>query len=166
MSPSKFATLSARKMATMKSHFRPKMSPTTGLLRVPGRELPFTLKDLRAWLIEKSGDPLGLDADKLIWACAYCSRLLPLENVELDHIEPVKRGGSLGLGNLAIACKICNQTKGELTAEEYQALMRGLETFPQAARNDILKRLRTAAMGARMRFHPREQKGPIQDDEG
>ncbi|MGC1781238.1 MAG: HNH endonuclease [Acidobacteriaceae bacterium] len=147
----------------MKSHFRPKMSPTTGLLRVPGRELPFTLKDLRAWLIACSGDPLGLDADKLIWSCAYCTRLLPLDNVELDHVEPVKRGGNLGLSNLAIACTICNREKGEMTAEEYRALIRGLDTFPQAARNYIRKCLRTAAMGARMRFHPRDQKGEIEE---
>ncbi len=153
---SNFTTLSARKYSNMRARFKPKMSPTTGLLRVPGRELPFTLLELRQWLIAKAGAyPAAIDADKLIWGCAYCKRLLPFDNVEIDHIEPVKRGGNLGLGNLAIACKVCNQEKGELTAKEYDALIRGLETFPQAARNYIRKCLRTAAMGARIRFHPR-----------
>ncbi len=159
-----FKISSQKKYANMRARFMPKMSPTTGRLRVPGRELPFTLADFRAWLYSQSdgcvnGIPVVPPHAHLVFRCAYCTRALYLDHVEIDHVDPVKRGGSLGLNNLAIACKQCNQRKGELTAAEYRALLSGLETFPQAARAYILRCLSTAAMGARLRFHPREQKG-------
>jgi 5-methylcytosine-specific restriction endonuclease McrA len=49
--------------------------------------------------------------------CAYCgARDLPLER---DHIYPKGRGGSDRVSNLTVACRTCNQTKGDRTAEEF-----------------------------------------------
>lgn len=163
-----FEKITSRQYSNMRTRFKPKMSKSTGLLRVPGRELPFTLAQMRDWIIDRAVDKISNSSvliayDRLVFRCGYCKKLLPIEDVELDHIVPVKRGGNLGLDNLAIACKIDNQTKGELTADEYRALTTGLDSFPWAARNYILRCLRTAAMGARLRFHPREQKG-IEDE--
>lgn len=49
--------------------------------------------------------------------CAYCAKSnIPLE---IEHITPKSRGGSNRISNLTIACRNCNQKKGNLTAEEF-----------------------------------------------
>jgi 5-methylcytosine-specific restriction endonuclease McrA len=62
--------------------------------------------EVREYVLEKWG-----------WACAYCHRTgVPLE---LDHIVPRSRAGtSHRVSNLALACRPCNQAKGNRTAEE------------------------------------------------
>lgn len=49
--------------------------------------------------------------------CVYCKKTnLPLE---LDHLLPRSRGGPNRASNLAPACKMCNQKKGNRTAGEF-----------------------------------------------
>lgn len=49
--------------------------------------------------------------------CAYCSaQNVPLE---LEHIIPKSRGGSDRVSNLTLACRPCNQRKGDQTAAEF-----------------------------------------------
>ena len=43
------------------------------------------------------------------WACLYCGQVVALE---VDHIIPVRVGGSDALDNLAPACRRCNASKG------------------------------------------------------
>lgn len=42
-------------------------------------------------------------------SCAYCGAT---EDITLDHVVPLKRGGSHGIGNLVAACRTCNSSKG------------------------------------------------------
>lgn len=50
-------------------------------------------------------------------ACVYCGATgVPLER---DHIIPRSRGGSDRASNLTVACRRCNQDKGDRTASEY-----------------------------------------------
>lgn len=42
--------------------------------------------------------------------CAYCGERKPLE---LDHIEPLARGGAHDIRNATVACKSCNSSKGK-----------------------------------------------------
>ncbi len=62
--------------------------------------------EVREYLLEKWGRK-----------CAYCG----VENVplEVEHINPKKRGGSNRVSNLTISCKVCNQKKGTQTAAEF-----------------------------------------------
>ena len=62
--------------------------------------------EIREYLLEKFGRK-----------CVYCGE----ENVPLqvEHIIPKTRGGSNRVSNLTIACKECNQRKGNQTAEEF-----------------------------------------------
>jgi 5-methylcytosine-specific restriction endonuclease McrA len=54
---------------------------------------------------------------KYAYRCAYCGKTdIPFE---LDHIQPCSRGGSDRISNLALACHVCNTTKGNLTAREF-----------------------------------------------
>lgn len=62
--------------------------------------------EVREYLLEKFGR-----------RCAYCGKgNIPLE---VEHIIPKSRGGSNRVTNLTIACRNCNQEKGNRTAEEY-----------------------------------------------
>ena len=62
--------------------------------------------EVREYLLEKWGR-----------RCAYCGA----ENVplEIDHIRPRSQGGSDRVSNLAIACRDCNQAKGNMPLEQF-----------------------------------------------
>ena len=49
--------------------------------------------------------------------CVYCKKEDRV--LEIEHLTPKSRGGSNRVGNLAIACKQCNQRKGSKTAAEF-----------------------------------------------
>lgn len=51
--------------------------------------------------------------------CAYCGASgIPLN---IDHIQPLSRGGSSRISNLTLACISCNQAKGSTRVEEFLA---------------------------------------------
>jgi hypothetical protein len=55
--------------------------------------------------------------EKFNRTCSYCTvKEVPLE---IDHIVPKSRGGTNRVSNLTLACKPCNQKKGNQTAEEF-----------------------------------------------
>lgn len=57
----------------------------------------------RHWLFWKYG---GSD-------CAYCGRVMPLEALTIDHIQPRSKGGSVrDINNMVLACMPCNKSKG------------------------------------------------------
>ncbi len=43
--------------------------------------------------------------------CHYCGKKFPEEELTLDHIVPVARGGKSTRGNLVVCCRPCNQAK-------------------------------------------------------
>jgi len=49
--------------------------------------------------------------------CVYCSSV---QNIELDHIIPLSRGGNHSAGNLVSACRTCNRSKGFKTITEWR----------------------------------------------
>lgn len=66
-----------------------------------------TTKEVKAWI----------DAQKPI--CAYCSTILLPNQIQLDHITPLSRGGSHTVDNFAISCAFCNSSKNNKTLEEF-----------------------------------------------
>jgi len=62
--------------------------------------------EVREYLLEKFGRK-----------CCYChADNVPLE---IEHINPKSRSGSDRVSNLAVACHVCNQRKGNMTAAEF-----------------------------------------------
>ena len=57
--------------------------------------------------------------------CRYCGKKFPPEELTLDHIVPVARGGRSTRGNLVVCCRACNQEKKYLTPAEM--ILRRLE---------------------------------------
>jgi 5-methylcytosine-specific restriction endonuclease McrA len=50
--------------------------------------------------------------------CAYCGKKFPAQELTLDHVVPVARGGRSTRGNVVPACKACNNEKKLLTPAE------------------------------------------------
>lgn len=50
--------------------------------------------------------------------CMYCGHKFPLTELTRDHVLPKSRGGLDVYENLVIACKCCNNRKGDRTPEE------------------------------------------------
>ena len=58
--------------------------------------------------------------------CKWCGEPVPKEEATLDHIVALSRGGGNGTDNLCMACKDCNNRRGNnCTAEE---LLKGGES--------------------------------------
>jgi len=78
--------------------------------------------------------------------CAYCGARLALEvksrRPEMDHRQPVSRGGTAATSNLALACHSCNASKGPLTSVEFQSLLTLLDTWDPGAAKSLLTRLK------------------------
>ncbi len=50
--------------------------------------------------------------------CHYCEKKFPPEDLTMDHIVPLSRGGKSGKGNVVPCCKQCNSDKKYLTPAE------------------------------------------------
>lgn len=50
--------------------------------------------------------------------CHYCGGKFKPEEITMDHIVPVSRGGKSGKGNIVAACKTCNSQKKYYTPAE------------------------------------------------
>lgn len=56
--------------------------------------------------------------------CAYC--LVKCDNLQLDHVIPLSRGGYNGAGNYLPACPTCNRSKGARLLFEWKKKARGV----------------------------------------
>lgn len=104
-----------------------------GEIRRAKIDIPYTLDQFHAWLIVVLEDTPF---------CEYCGCSIDIMTISPDHAKPLKRGGSLNLANLRPACSPCNRAKGELLPGEFKALLKGLVSFTEHGRNDVMKRLR------------------------
>lgn len=44
--------------------------------------------------------------------CYWCGSYFPVKELTLDHLNPKSLGGSNSFENLRLACRDCNQTRG------------------------------------------------------
>lgn len=58
--------------------------------------------------------------------CAYCGSRFAAHLFEIDHMDPVSRGGSNDVNNLQVLCRRCNGRKSEQTDAEFRRRFRGL----------------------------------------
>ena len=49
------------------------------------------------------------------FTCQYCGKSAPEVVLNVDHIEPVSKGGSNDISNLITSCFECNNGKGNKT---------------------------------------------------
>ncbi|HEO64786.1 MAG TPA: HNH endonuclease [Spirochaetes bacterium] len=46
------------------------------------------------------------------YTCAYCGKRLPKDQLTLDHVIPLSKGGKKAWNNIVAACNSCNNKKG------------------------------------------------------
>ena len=79
--------------------------------------------------------------------CAYCGTTLTFKEMQVDHVVPLRRGGSDTLDNMLPACRSCNRYKGSCTLEGFRemlenqpyVLMRDSVTYQIAVRYGLVK---------------------------
>lgn len=81
-----------------------------------GRILPKTLKSK---IMKRQKSNRQLLWEEATGHCIYCGHPVKLEEMEVDHIEPLSRGGSNGMENKVCSCPQCNAAKGGQTLEEF-----------------------------------------------
>ena len=52
--------------------------------------------------------------------CHYCGHRFPPDELTMDHIVPLIRGGRTSRGNVAVVCKECNNQKRYLLPMEWE----------------------------------------------
>ncbi len=62
--------------------------------------------------------------------CYYCRTRVGRDNLTMDHIVPLSRGGKSKKGNLVPACKACNNKKKYLLPVEWEEYLRSLSADP------------------------------------
>ena len=126
-----------------------------GRVRRHGVSLDFTAKDLEHWLLARHVSP------ETPYPCRYCRRWITLIEAAVDHMVPLRRGGSPGLENLDTPCASCNDVKGKLTPEEFTFFLEKM--YEMAARfgnqpvTDITSRLEKAVKLAAGAWHYRQR---------
>lgn len=61
--------------------------------------------------------------------CHYCGKSFPPDELTMDHVVPISRGGKSTKGNVVPCCKDCNTDKQYLTPVEM--LLKKLEAEKQ-----------------------------------
>jgi len=62
------------------------------------------------------------------FTCQYCSSR---DNLTIDHVIPISRGGKWEWENLVTACSRCNSRKGQKTLEQANMKLRKIPRAPQ-----------------------------------
>lgn len=78
--------------------------------------------------------------------CAYCGTSIAIEQMQVDHIIPIRRGGADELDNMLPACRSCNHYKDSMTIELFrqsverwpEILMRDSVTYRNAVRFGVV----------------------------
>jgi 5-methylcytosine-specific restriction endonuclease McrA len=52
------------------------------------------------------------------YTCQFCGRVMPAQDLTLDHVIPRSRGGCTDWDNLVACCHRCNNLKGDRSPEE------------------------------------------------
>lgn len=87
-------------------------------------------------------DVVHAHLESLPKVCEYCGLILgpfKYNKPNLDHRQPISRGGSAGTDNLALVCGPCNRAKGEMTGEEYRGLRALVATWADGGKNLFIR---------------------------
>lgn len=73
--------------------------------------------------------------------CAYCQQVAEDGELQQDHVVPLSRGGSHGIGNILPACGACNMSKSKKLLIEWRIRQRGSCSWPQMAGTAAMQKL-------------------------
>lgn len=75
------------------------------------------------------------------WVCGYTGEEISRDDIELDHATPLTRGGDNSAENLVFTSRRINRIKGEMTGDEFTALIRFCKANLDDGGKDLFKRL-------------------------
>ncbi len=121
--------------------------------------LPFSRHDFRLHLLDAAGG--RYDG---FYRCRYCAGYFTIAEIAIDHAVPLMRGGGVESSNLEYPCKACNAAKGGMLPQEYEKLLRFLDTQIPLARQDVLSRLQMSIqLAAQSRYHRKRRDAQGED---
>ncbi|MCS6836374.1 MAG: HNH endonuclease [Anaerolineae bacterium] len=110
------------------------------------------LDDLRHLILDSGG------------RCAWCGADLRRVDFEVDHVQPLARGGAHVLANLALACWPCNRQKAAKSPIQFAQ-----EQAVRGQRTPLVLRLLAAhgldVLTQRTLFDPPSSSPPLSDDD-
>lgn len=59
--------------------------------------------------------------------CYFCRKGFPPQELTMDHIVPLIRGGKSTKGNIVVACKECNNKKKHMLPVEWEEYLEALK---------------------------------------
>lgn len=59
--------------------------------------------------------------------CAYCGKKIHFDDLSIDHILALSKGGTDDEDNLIPCCVICNHQKDNMSVEEFRAYLENIE---------------------------------------
>jgi len=51
--------------------------------------------------------------------CHYCGLRITEQSATLDHVVALCHGGDKGIRNIVLACRMCNQRKGQMSYKRF-----------------------------------------------
>lgn len=76
--------------------------------------------------------------------CYYCGKkITKKDDLTVDHIIPVSKGGKTARDNLVIACKSCNAEKSNLDVSKYLEFVNIMKTMEETNTNDTVSKIIT-----------------------
>ena len=63
-----------------------------------------------------------------------CRELIPIKNMQVDHVVPQSRGGTHHIDNYQLLCNYCNSVKGTGSQEEMRERLKKKGIPAQGAR--------------------------------
>ena len=58
--------------------------------------------------------------DRFCGRCAYCGKPITMQELNVDHLVPIRKGGEDMLYNMYPSCRSCNQAKSTLDIEQFR----------------------------------------------
>jgi hypothetical protein len=110
------------------SSFRSSSLARAKLLGKPTSSIPMPI-EIKIWLRERF--PLR---------CYLSDTIIPRDSAELDHKDPVVRGGSFSFENIGITTRYYNNAKGRMNEEEFRSLLNLIQSWEDKGK-DLLLRL-------------------------
>ena len=65
--------------------------------------------------------------------CAYCGCEVEIKKMQVDHVRPLRKGGTNDIENLLPACRSCNHYKATFTVEQFRE---NLQQIPKVLNRD------------------------------
>ncbi len=84
-----------------------------------------TMKIERAWSLDELHDMICRPIQ-----CPYCEKIIPFNEISVDHIQPRSDGGLADISNIQLTCLRCNQLKGGLNDRDYRRFLFIAKQFP------------------------------------